>query len=124
MNLAGLTPNRCVGAVRLCAVGGAVKEHRQLHILGLQRPPWPEGWPSCINAWGAVSDARIGKAQTGQAQIQLSPDMGATLLAQFPIEPALAQAADTGALEQFRFILAEAMTQSIIVALEKEFRVQ
>ena len=46
------------------------------------------------------------------------------VLAQFPIEPALAQAADAGALEQFRFIPAEALAQSIIIALEKVSQVQ
>ncbi len=49
---------------------------------------------------------------------------GVPLLAQFPIEPALAQAADKGALEHFRFTPADAVAQSILVALEKESQVQ
>ena len=55
---------------------------------------------------------------------EVTAKAGVPLLAQFPIEPALAQAADAGALEQFRFIPADALAQSLIVALDKESQLQ
>ena len=50
---------------------------------------------------------------------EVAAKANAPLLAQFPIDPALAQAADAGQLESYRFYLADGVAQSVMLALEK-----